>query len=103
MIEEEVQKYLNEELDRLGEFSNYHGITKNNLKQFIVKPYKVYVDPDDLETEDRYMWVVLELSKERLIAIDPLEKLWSVLHPLQEGKFIQTIGEDSLAEALDGM
>ncbi len=103
MNEEEVKKLLNTELSSLDTFKNYHGVTRENLKQFIVSPYKVLVDPDDQETEERYMWVVLKVSEQSLIAIDPLEKLWLVLNPLQGGRFIQTICEETLAEALDGM
>lgn len=103
MTKDEVNLLLNEELNRLDEFDNYHGITKDNLNKFLIDPYQVLVDPDDLETDERNMWVVLKLSEQSLVAIDPLDKSWSVLHPLQKGKFIKTIGEETLAEALDGM
>lgn len=74
-----------------------------NIDKFIVSPYKVLVNPDDLETKERYMFVVLKLSEQTLVAIEPLEKSWSVLHPMQDDKFIQIIGGETLAEALDGM
>ena len=103
MTEQEAQDLLKSELNRLGQFNNFHGITEESLEKFTLPPYKVLVDPDDLETEERYMWVVLKISEQTLIAIDPLEKGWSVLHPLHGDKFVQVIGEESLAEALDGM
>lgn len=32
------------------QFDNQHGITTENLADFLVEPYSVAVDPDDLET-----------------------------------------------------
>lgn len=103
MTRDEASKLLEAELNRLHGFTNFHGITKENVRDFVVLPYRVRVDPDDLETSERDMWVVLNLAKEALIAIDPLTKNLSLLHSLPSGQYVQVITGAVLSEVLDGM
>lgn len=47
----------------LGNFENFHGITTQNLSEFLVEPVKVLVDPDDLENDPYAMWIVMQEIK----------------------------------------
>ncbi len=103
----EVEAKVQAELRTDHEFDNSHGITKENLHHFLVKPYSVHVDPDDLESAPRDMWVVLrELpgvpDQGYAIAYDPATGSWAVIEPTGIG-FVQVIGASTLAEALEGM
>jgi hypothetical protein len=43
------------------DFHNFHGITGENVRAFLVEPYQVLVDPDDgLGSPAEPMWIVLE-------------------------------------------
>lgn len=93
------------EIAQLGEFDNFHGITKVNAKSFLLEPYQVIVDPDDLETQPRDMWIVMREPRPDgfLIAFDSLLKMWSVVERVSEGAYVQVISGSSLEEALNGM
>jgi hypothetical protein len=56
----EIEAILEVELASLGPFQNLHGIRLSNVRTFSVPPSAVLVDPDDLETQARSMWVVLK-------------------------------------------
>lgn len=103
MNEAEIEFKTKQEIDDLGKFENFHGITKENIRAFLVKPYLVQVDPDDLETEIRDMWVVLSPPSEMLVAFDPQQKIWAVIEPSSDENYIQVVFGASLSEALDGM
>ncbi len=100
---DKTKEILNAELNRLDNYDNFQMLTKSNIKQFIVEPYEVTVNSDNLQVDDKNMWVVLKLNRNSLIAIDVLEKEWFVLHPLQGGGFICSNGEETLVDALDAM
>lgn len=88
-------------------FQNHHGITRENLDQFLVEPHEVLVDPDDLETEPRLMWVVLQERPDSAagysIVLDPLRDSWGVAERAQGGGATLLISAPTLAAALDGM
>lgn len=98
-----IKKLVSEQINSAIAFENLHGITKENLSTFLVEPYSVLVDPDDLETEEREMWVTIQPQDELLIAFDPLKESWAVIEPLNNDKFLQVVSGETLAEALDGM
>ena len=60
MDNSEVKKLLEEQLARGEPFKNWHGITPENIRSCLVEPFPVRTDPDDLETQPRAMWVVLQ-------------------------------------------
>lgn len=110
MNKDGVSKILKDEISAMSGFDNWHGITADNLAQFLVTPYEVTVDPDDGgETKPRAMWVVLhersEAEKGYMIAYDACFNGWALLEHTagSEHPFVQVIGGDSLAEVLDGM
>ena len=102
-----IKKLVEDELVRADSFTNYHGITRSNLRSFLVEPFAIRVDPDDLETQPRDMWVVLkENSKPTdgyVIVYDPATKDWGVAEHVREKGYILVISADSLAKAIDGM
>lgn len=103
MNSSEIENILKKEILTLKGFENFHGITSNNINDFIVAPYEAKVDPDDLETQERNMWVVLNVSKEFKVAYDSLLENWVVIEPKSESDFVAVVHGDSLGEALDGM
>ena len=102
-----VGRILAAELRRLAPFRNYHGITQDNLQSFLVSPYALTVDPDDLETVPREMWVVLEerpgVNSGYLVVYDPLGSTWGVAERSTGDNHVLTCGAASFAEALDSM
>ena len=103
MNSQKIKKLVYEQISSAIEFKNFHGVTKDNISTFLVEPYSVLVDPDDLETEERKMWVTLQPPGELLIAFDPLKESWAVIESLNNNKFLQVVSGETLAEALDGM
>ena len=103
----EVGQRLAAEIDADLPFQNHHGITRENLDQFLVEPHEVLVDPDDLETEPRLMWVVLQERPDPAagysIVFDPLRDSWGVAERAQGGGATLLISAPTLAAALDGM
>jgi hypothetical protein len=104
----EVRDKVEEELRRGDSFNNSHGITKENIRLFLVEPYEVTVDPDDLETAPRKMWVVLHqlLSTPQdgyLVTYDSMRAGWSVTERSRTVDFVQVVAAKSLAAALEAM
>jgi len=101
-----VRAIVDQHLDTLGEFQNWHGITADNIREFLVVPRLQVVDPDDLETEPRPMWVVLAERRDEsgyLIVFDPSDSTWGVAERDGDGGLVMVIGSDSLQDALEGM
>lgn len=103
----DVKKIVESEVKQLGKFLNYHGITLENLHHFLVDPFEIYVDPDDLETSPRNMWVVLQeyenIKKGYSIVYDPFTNSWGVAEYICENNYVLVICADNLQEALEGM
>jgi hypothetical protein len=55
-----VKKLVEDELARDETFINFHGITPENVRSFLVEPFSVRTHPDELETTPRDMWIVLQ-------------------------------------------
>jgi hypothetical protein len=105
-----VATLVEEQLAQGEPFTNYHGITSHNLRSFLVAPYQIPVDPDDLETEPRNMWVVLEEpgeGRDRMVVVyDPDGACWGVAERAGDGEsagYTLVLAAKSLAGALDGM
>jgi len=88
-------------------FNNFHGITRENLDSYLVKPFAVRVDSDDIETNPREMWIIAqERSRPEdgyVVVHDPLEGGWGIAEYESDGRYILVVGAESLADALDGM
>ena len=103
-----IRQAVNEELAKGKEFSNLHGITTENLDTFLVAPFEVLVDPDDLETQARRMWVVLQESADpkdgHVIVYDPAgDTHWGVAEHVGNGEYVLLASGNSLSNALDSM
>jgi hypothetical protein len=102
-----IKRLLEDELARGERFSNWHGFTPENLRSCLVEPFAVQVDPDDLETSPRMMWVVLQLSRKPTeayrIVYDPLSKQWAVVEHVKDNEYVAIIFASSLAGALTAM
>jgi hypothetical protein len=103
----EVQQLVSDELGRIAALSNFHGISINNVSQFLTSPEEIWVDPDDPETEPRCMWLVL---RERpgaddgyVVVFDPTSMGWCVAEPVASGKYLAVVWAASLGQALDSM
>jgi hypothetical protein len=107
MDSSEVKKLLEEELSRGEPFNNWHGITPENVRSFLVEPFPVRADSDDLETQTRAMWIVLQERPKPtdgfVVVYDPLSKSWNVAEHVKGDDYILVITGPSLAQALDGM
>ncbi len=103
----QIKDIVTNELGRPQQFSNFHGITKNNVSSFIVEPLAVLVDPDDLESSLRQMWIVLQLNSDPttgyVVVYDSSTNSWGVAEYTQNGEYILVISADSLAGALNEM
>ncbi len=98
-----IKQLVQEQLANIGSFDNFHGLTKENLSSFLVDPYAVYVEPDDLETTKREMWVVLSVTSELFVAYDPLQNHWSIIEPYKNNGFVQVVSGETMVEVLNGM
>ena len=107
MDKNEVKEILDREIKQLDNFMNYHGITLVNLGYFLVEPFEIYVDPDDLETSPRYMWVVLQEYKDiklgYSVVFDPYNNNWGIAEHISSDEYVLVIGAETLKDALEGM
>src|SRR4051794_34828751 len=104
-----VRRAVDEEVAKREAFHNWHGITAENFHQFLVPPFQVRVDPDDLETQTRLMWVVLQEASDptdgHVVVYDPADpdSPWGVADHVRDGEYILVVGAASLADALTSM
>ncbi len=102
-----IKTLVQKELERGEAFTNFHGITSENIRSFLIEPFLVRVDPDDLETQPREMWVVLQERNTPtdgyVIVFDPTTKRWGVAEHVDDGNYILVIGAVSMARVLSGM
>lgn len=107
MDKNEIKKMVENEVNQLGPFVNYHGITLENLRRFLVEPFEIFVDPDDLETSPRYMWVVLQefknIKEGFAIGFDPYDSGWGLTEHVSDENYVMVSGADTFQEALVGM
>ena len=77
-----IRELVKGELERDAPFINSHGITRTNIHVHLVDPYSIRIDPDDLETTPRDVWVVLRERPSSddgyVVVYDPLFSRWGV-------------------------
>ncbi len=104
---EEIKNIFENELLKREVFSNFHGITQENVHSFAVEPYSALVEPDDCKNPPRDMWIVMQENKNNiigyLIAYDHSFNQWGVVEHLKDNSFILVCCGDSLSEVLSGM
>ncbi len=102
-----VKVLVTKAVSELGNFENYHGFTSQSIHEALVEPTKVLVDPDDLENEPYYMWIVLQEKKDPkqgyVIVYDIECDDWGVAEYLPKGQYALVIWAETLADALEGM
>jgi len=102
-----VKKLVEDELARAEPFTNFHGITPANLRSLLVEPFTVRTDPDDLETQPRDMWVVLQErripTEGYVVVYDPATRYWGVGEHTGDADYTLIVSASSLAGALSGM
>jgi hypothetical protein len=102
----DVQRVVREEIARGERFENSHGITPQNLREFLVEPSCVLADPDDAVSPPRQMWVVLREQPGSpdgcAVVYDPQVSGWGVVERTAAGYVLVCTG-DSLASALTSM
>ena len=73
----------------------------------LVEPFPVRTDPDDLETQPRAMWVVLQEHRNPtdgyVVVYDPLSTKWMVAEHVKGDDYVALIAGSSLAQALAGI
>jgi len=103
----DVKKLVEEQLSRGDSFANFHGITAENVRSFVVDPFPVRINPDDLETTPRQMWIVLQEcpapTEGYVVVYDPCHETWGVAEHVGRGDYVLVISTPSLAKAIDGM
>jgi hypothetical protein len=102
----DVEQIVEAALDGTA-FDNFHGITPENVRRFLVEPRLVDVAPDDGEPGARTtpMWIVLAVRPPdggHLVVFDPASRDWGVAESTRTG-YVLIVTADSLAGALDGM
>ena len=102
-----VKRLVEDELVRGETFSNFHGITPKNIRAFLAEPFSARIDPDDLETMPRDMWVVLQEcptpTEGYVVVYDPHTEDWCVAEHIGCGEYKLVISAPSLAKAIAGM
>jgi len=102
-----IKSLVEHELQREQPYVNNHGISSANIRSFLVQPFTVRTDPDDMETQPRDMWVVLQErgtpTEGYVIVYDPLKKIWGVAEHTGNNRYTLVVSASSLSEALDGM
>jgi hypothetical protein len=102
-----VKCLVERELKRGELFTGFHGITPATIRSFLVEPFAVRTDPDDLETQPRDMWVVLQErptpSVGYVVVYDPATEAWGVAEHTGDDYFTLVASAPSLARALSGM
>ena len=102
----DIQRIVREEVSRGEAFNNSHGITPQNVRQFLVPPFSVRTDPDDTESPPRDMWVVLQERPQGAdgyaVVYDPQVSGWGVVERAGTD-YVLVCAADSLASALTSM
>jgi len=104
-----VRLLVEQQLTNSDSFVSMHGIAASNVRSHLIDPFEATVDPDDLETSPRPMWVVL---KERsspydgyVVVYDPATADWGVAELSEDDpkKNVLVVTASTLPGALDAM
>lgn len=101
-----IKSLVETELARGESFTNCHGITPATIRSFLVEPFTARTEPDDLETQPRDMWVVLQESSAPdgyAVVYDSTSKRWGVVERAGDGGYTLIVSASSLAGALSSM
>ena len=103
----DIKQIVQQELARNEPFANSHGITPQNLQEFLVEPLCVRIDPDDTKSPLKEMWVVLQEGRTPadgyVIVYDPTAQSWGFAEVMAGNNYSLVCHADSLATALSSM
>ena len=103
----DIKQIVQQELARSEPFDSFHGITRQNLHEFLVEPFSVRIDPDDTTSPPREMWVVLQEGRTAadgyVVVYDPATQSWGFAEQVSGRDYTLLCGADSLATALGSM
>jgi hypothetical protein len=103
----DIKEIVRLELARNEPFDSSHGITRQNLQEFLVEPFSVHVDPDDTRSSPREMWVVLQKGRTPadgyVVVYDPTTQSWGFAEQTSEREYSLVCRASSLATALSSM
>lgn len=109
MTKNEIATRIFNDIVKLIDFKNYHGITINNLNKHLIEIQKVNVDLDDnLNGESEYWLCIAEyvndVNSGYLIGINDTDGRYGVIEWNEiEKKYVLVIYASGLADALNGM
>jgi hypothetical protein len=104
-----VRLLVEQQLESSDSFVSMHGIAAPSVRSRLVDPFKATVDPDDLKTSPRPMWVVLQERPSPydgyVVVYDPSTGDWGVAELSEDDpkKNVLVVAASTLQGALDGM
>ncbi len=103
----DIKQMVQQELARNEPFDSSHGITRQNLHEFLVEPFSVRIDLDDTKSPPREMWVVLQEGRTPadgyVVVYDPTTQFWGFAEQVRGRDYTLVCRADSLATALSSM
>ena len=103
----DIKQVVQRELQRNEPFDSSHGITRQNLHEFLVEPFSVRIDPDDTKSSPREMWVVLQVGRTPsdgyVVVYHPTTQSWGFAERVRDRDYTLVCRADSLATALSSM
>lgn len=107
MTVRDIKRVVQQELQLNERFDSSHGITRQNLHEFLVEPFAVQIDPDDTKSPPREMWVVLQQCRRPedgyVVIYDPTTQSWGFAERVAGRDYTLVCRADSLATALSSM
>jgi hypothetical protein len=104
-----IRFLVEQQLKNSDSFINKHGVTASNVRSHLVDPFEATVNPDDLETSPRPMWVVLQERPSPydgyVVVYDPATADWGVAELSEDNpqRSVLVVAASTLRGALDGM
>lgn len=104
-----VRLLVEQQLESSDSFVNMHGVAARNVRSRLVDPFEATVDPDDLKTSPRPIWVVLQERPSPydgyVVVYDPATGDWGVAELSEDDprKNVLVVVASTLQGALDGM
>lgn len=89
-----VKHLVEAELADAGAFANLHGITSDNIGDFLVEPVPVTVLWHGMEPGPREMWLVLREHEQDgyHVAFDPPSRMWGLVMTKPDDQLVLVSG-----------
>jgi hypothetical protein len=104
----EIKKRVEREISKASVIENSHGITLENIRNFLVEPYKDSVFGEDPNDPPKDMWIVLHECSDPFdgwrIGLNPETNEWCLVETDSRGRsYSDTWGGKTIIEALKSM